>query len=240
MIFNAYAHEVFNARRFNVAAIGPYLSPRLRSMSPMKRLAAALAGFAVFAAAAPAFSQGKPAAASAQSADIEAAVAFSKALTANAAAALSSAKPEAEQLADFQKVLGEGLALDVIGKFMIGETRKSMTPAQVARYDAAFPAYLTKLYADQFAPIVGRPLEIVDAKSLGRDVIVRTRFSRKEGAPINVDWRVRTLKSGERKAVDIIVSGVSIMLVKREEFSAFVARQGVDALLARIERESAA
>lgn len=206
----------------------------------MKHLAAAFAGIAFIAAAAPAVAQGKPAAATAQSADIDAAVAFSKTLTANATAALTSAKPKAEQLADFQKVLGAGLALDVIGKFMIGETRKTMTPAQIARYDAAFPPYLTKLYADQFAPIVGRPLEVVDAKALGRDVIVRTRFSRKGGPPINVDWRVRTLKSGERKAVDIIVSGVSIMLVKREEFSAFIGRQGVDALLARIEKEGAA
>jgi ABC-type transporter MlaC component len=207
----------------------------------MKRLAAAFAVIALFAGAAPAVAQGSaPAGAAAQGADVEAAVAFAKALTADATTALTSSKPKAEQLADFQKVLGDGLALDVIGKFMIGETRKSMSEAQIARYDAAFPPYLTKLYADQFAEIVGRPLEVVDAKALGRDVIVRTKFNRKDGAPINVDWRVRTLKSGERKAVDIIVSGVSIMLVKREEFSAFIAQKGVDALLARIEKEGQA
>lgn len=206
----------------------------------MKRLTAALAGFALFALAAPAAAQGTAPAATAPSADIEAAVAFAKDLTGKATAALTSEKPKAEQLTDFQKVLGDGLALDVIGKFMIGETRKTMTPEQLARYDAAFPPYLTKLYADQFAQIVGRPLEVADAKALGRDVIVRTRFNRKDGAPINVDWRVRALKSGERKAVDIIVSGVSIMLVKREEFSAFVAQSGVDALIARIEKEGKA
>ncbi len=206
----------------------------------MNRLAVALAGLAIFVIAVPASGQGTPPAATAPSADVEAAVAFAKDLTGKATAALTSEKPKSEQLAEFQKVLGDGLALDVIGKFMIGETRKSMTPEQLARYDAAFPPYLTKLYADQFAQIVGRPLEVVDAKTLGRDVIVRTRFNRKDGAPINVDWRVRALKSGERKAVDIIVSGVSIMLVKREEFSAFVAQSGVDALIARIEKEGAA
>ncbi len=203
----------------------------------MNRLAAALAAIALVAVPAPVLAQAGTPAATTAAPDIDAAVAFAKQLTANATTALTSSKPKAEQLADFQLVLGEGLALDVIGKFMIGETRKTMTPAQLARYDAAFPPYLTKLYADQFAPIVGRPLEVVDAKALGRDVIVRTRFNRKEGAPINVDWRVRTLKDGERKAVDIIVSGVSIMLVKREEFSAFIAQNGVDALLDRIEKQ---
>lgn len=172
---------------------------------------------------------------------VDEAIAFARGLTADATAALTSSKPAAEQLAAFEAVLAEGLALDVIGKFMIGDIRKSMSAEQIARYDAAFPPYLTRLYADQFAEIVGRPLEVIDAKALGaRDVVVRTRFNRKEGAPINVDWRVRKLKTGEHRAIDIIVSGVSIMLVKREEFSAFIAQNSVDALIARIEKEGAA
>jgi phospholipid transport system substrate-binding protein len=171
-------------------------------------------------------------------ASIDEAIAFAKDLTGKATEALTSPKPEAEQLADFQAVLGEGLALDVIGKFMIGDIRKTMSEDQIARYDAAFPPYLTRLYADQFADIVGRPLTVIDAKALGaRDVIVRTQFTRSDGPPINVDWRVRKLRSGDQKAIDIIVSGVSIMLVKREEFSAFIAQNNIDALIVRIEAE---
>ncbi|MFN0025373.1 MAG: phospholipid-binding protein MlaC [Parvularculaceae bacterium] len=207
----------------------------------MKRFVIAIAAFGLLAAGAPvALAQAASSGATAPSANIDAAIAFARDLTAKATTALTSKKSDAEQLSDFQKVLGEGLALDVIGKFMLGEHRKAMTAEQVARYDSAFPPYLTKLYAGQFAEIVGRPLEVVDAKALGRDVIVRTQFNRKDGAPINVDWRVRTLKSGERKAVDIIVSGVSIMLVKREEFSAFIAQNNADALIARIEKAGAA
>jgi phospholipid transport system substrate-binding protein len=124
---------------------------------------------------------------------------------------------------------------------MIGDIRKSMSEAQLQRYDAAFPPYLTRLYADQFADIVGRPLKVIETKALGaRDVIVRTQFTRSEGGPINVDWRVRKLRTGEQKAIDIIVGGVSIMLVKREEFSAFIAQNSIDALIARIEKEGKA
>lgn len=172
---------------------------------------------------------------------IDAATAFAKDLTSKATAALTSTKSESEQLAEFQRVLAEGLALDVIGKFMIGDIRKSMNDAQISRYDAAFPGYLTRLYADQFADIVGRPLTVIDAKALGaRDVIVRTQFTRSDGPPINVDWRIRKLRTGEQKAIDIIVGGVSIMLVKREEFSAYVSQNSIDALIERIEREAAA
>lgn len=205
-----------------------------------KFLVATVASFAAIAAAPLAANAAEPAADEA-GASIDDAVAFAKGLTDKATAALTSTKSEAEQLTDFQAVLAEGLALDVIGKFMIGDIRKSMSEAQIARYDAAFPPYLTRLYADQFADIVGRPLTVIDAKALGaRDVIVRTQFTRKEGAPINVDWRVRKLRSGEQKAIDIIVGGVSIMLVKREEFSAYISQNNIDALIARIEKEGKA
>jgi ABC-type transporter MlaC component len=160
-------------------------------------------------------------------------------MTERATAALTDPEAsEAEKLAAFQKVLAESLALEVIGKFMLGETRKTMSEAQIARYDALFPDYITLLYADQFAGIVGRPLEVLEAKALGaRDVIVRSQFKRSSGSPIMVDWRVRRLKDDSQKMIDIIVSGVSIMLVKREEFSSFISQNGVDALLDRLEKE---
>ncbi|MGE0409539.1 MAG: phospholipid-binding protein MlaC [Amphiplicatus sp.] len=201
------------------------------------------AGFVVLAGlAAPALAAEKaaPAAAAEASPEVSQAIAFAKKMTQEATTALTSTgTSEAQKLAAFQKVLAEGLALDVIGKFMLGENRKHMSETQIARYDAIFPDYITRLYADQFADIVGKPLEVREAKAIGaKDVIVRTQFPREDGAPIPVDWRVRSLKDGSQKMIDIIVSGISIMLVKREEFSSFIAKSGVDALLARLENEA--
>ena len=211
-------------------------------MSRVRIFAALIAA----ASAAPAAAESNPApeaqAEAEETAKVDAAVAFAEAMTADATAALTNeAADEFARLENFRTVLADGMALDVIGKFMIGETRKAMTQAQLARYETVFPNYITRQYAEQFEEIVGKPLKVVEAKAIGaRDVIVRTEFERKEGAPIMVDWRVRELRSGERKAIDIIVSGVSIMLVKREEFSSFIAANGVDALLDRLEQETAA
>ena len=213
-------------------------------MSRVRIFAALIAA----ASTAPALAQNtdaeKPAAETAaydESVRIDGAVAFAKTMTADATEALTDATvDDMDRLQNFRAVLADGMALDVIGRFMIGETRKSMSEAQLARYEEIFPPYITRQYAEQFEEIVGKPLEVVDAKPVGaRDVIVRTQFERVEGAPIMVDWRVRKLRSGEHKAIDIIVSGVSIMLVKREEFSSFIAANGVDALLERLEQETA-
>lgn len=205
-------------------------------MSRVRIFAALIAA----ASASPALAQGAEPAAEVEISAVDEAVDFAKALTSSATTALTAPDAsDAVKLENFRLVLADGLALDVIGKFMLGDARKSMSDAQTARYEAIFPLYITKLYAEQFEEIVGKPLEVLEAKPLGaRDVIVRTSFDRKDGSPIMVDWRVRKLRSGEQKAIDIIVSGVSIMLVKREEFSAFIAVNGVDALLDRIEGEA--
>lgn len=210
-------------------------------MSRVRILAALLATSPI----APAMAQTDPvreAVAQAEISKIDGAVAFAETLTADATEALTDEDAsEAERLTAFQAVLADGLALETIGRFMLGESRSTLSEAQTERYNAIFPDYITKLYAEQFDEIVGKPLKVKDAREIGRkDVIVRTQFDRDGGSPILVDWRVRELNSGERKAIDIIVSGVSIMLVKREEFSSFIAANGVDALLDRLEQEAGA
>ena len=208
----------------------------------MSRVRIFAALIAAASATAPVLAQDAEPAAESQSGNVDGAIDFAKALTDGATTALMNADAsDAQRLEDFRLVLGDGLALETIGRFMLGESRKTMTDAQTTRYEAIFSPYITKLYAEQFEEIVGKPLEVVDAKAIGsRDVIVRTQFERKDDAPIMVDWRVRKLQSGEHKAIDIIVSGVSIMLVKREEFSAFIAMNGIDALLDRLEQEAVA
>ncbi len=208
----------------------------------MSRVRIFAALIAAASATAPVIAQDADPVAETQNSNVDAAIAFAKSLTDNATAALMNADADdAERLENFRVILADGLALETIGKFMLGESRKTMTDEQTTRYEAIFSPYITKLYAEQFEEIVGKPLEVVDAKAIGsRDVIVRTQFERKDAAPIMVDWRVRKLQSGDHKAIDIIVSGVSIMLVKREEFSAFIAINGVDALLDRLEQEALA
>jgi phospholipid transport system substrate-binding protein len=216
----------------------------MKSLVPSALASSALA---LLVALQPAFAQGSaktpaPAAAATKPAasQTEEASQFARKMLGDATAALTKAgTTDAQKIAAFQDVLKKSLALDTVGKFMLGDARKTMTAAQIARYDAVFPQYITRQYAEQFKDLVGRPMEVTEAKVLNaKDSIVRAKIKRKDGTSVNVDWRVRKLKDGSLKMIDIIVQGVSIMLVKREEFAAFIKANGVDALLARLEKEA--
>ena len=52
--------------------------------------------------------------------------------------------------------------------------------------------------------------------------------------PLRLDWRVRQTGRG-LKVIDIAAEGVSMLTTKRSEFTSLVAREGVDALIGRLE-----
>ena len=52
--------------------------------------------------------------------------------------------------------------------------------------------------------------------------------------PLRVDWRVRETDYG-LKVIDVAAEGVSMLTTKRSEFASVVAREGVDALIGKLE-----
>ncbi len=173
--------------------------------------------------------------------DVTGARALSQGLFAEVARIMNdpeTSRPEKYDL--FYEALDAGASLDGIGRLVLGGARRSMTPEQEERYAAAFPRYLSRQYADEFANVSETPLEILQARAVSkRDVIVRSNVVRHDGSKASVDWRVRRLRSGDQKLIDIIVSGVSLVILRRDEFSSFIDANGVEALIQKLEEEAA-
>ncbi len=141
----------------------------------------------------------------------------------------------------FRTLLSEGLAVDFIGRLMLGSHRKTATDEQLRQYREVFPDYITRLYASQLAKLAKVRMQIVETEPINtRDVRVRTNLFRDNGGPITVDWRVRRRKTDSFQIIDIFFEGVSIVLTKRDEFNALVRNRGFDALLAELQLRTSA
>lgn len=136
----------------------------------------------------------------------------------------------------FRGILSEGLAVDFIGRLMLGSHRRTATEEQLRRYEQVFPDYITRLYASQLAKLAKVRMQVVETEPINdRDVRVRTNLFRENGDPIVVDWRVRRRREDQFQIIDIFFEGVSIVLTKRDEFNALVRKRGFDALLAELQ-----
>lgn len=131
----------------------------------------------------------------------------------------------------FRRLLAEGFALDLIGRFAMGRHWRRATPVQRSDYTSLFSVYILKTYSKRLGGYAGETLAVTGTRPAGkRDVLVQTKISRPSGPPLVAGWRVRTI-NGAPKIVDIMVEGISMALTQRQEFASVISQRGVDGLI---------
>lgn len=148
----------------------------------------------------------------------------------------ASDSDDARRLQQMADLMFEVADLSLIARLVLGRHWRSATEAQRAAYLDAFRVYALDSLAYRFARLGGG----VSFKLLGRcvaedrDARVGTEVklpTRPE--PVRIDWRTREADGGYR-LVDVAIEGVSLVVSNRSEFDSVVSREGLDALIARI------
>ena len=81
--------------------------------------------------------------------------------------------------------------------------------------------------------------QLIGSEEAGkRDAIVHTEITTPQAKALGVDWRFRD-RDDQLALIDVLIDGVSLLITKRNEFSAIIEQQSIDALLAEMERVGA-
>ncbi|MCG8544351.1 MAG: ABC transporter substrate-binding protein [Alphaproteobacteria bacterium] len=142
-----------------------------------------------------------------------------------------------------RELLREGFAVDRIGRFVLGKYRRTAPPEKVEEFVDVFEDYIVALYASQFTRYGGEKFEVqkVVNTSRAKDSMVVTKILPADGQePLRVDFQVRNLGDAY-KIMDVRIEGVSMVLAQRDEFSAYIAKNGgsVDALISALRQRIA-
>ena len=154
----------------------------------------------------------------------------------------SSSSMEAREK-KLRELLREGFAVDRIGRFVLGKYRRTATPEKVQEFVDVFEDYIVSLYASQFTRYGGEKFEVqkVVNSSRAKDSMVVTKILPTDGQePLRVDFQVRNLGDAY-KIMDVRIEGVSMVLAQRDEFTAFIAKNGgdVDSLISALRQRIA-
>lgn len=134
-------------------------------------------------------------------------------------------------LAQFRDLVREGFDLELIGRFALGNSWRSATPAQQQEYQRLFATYVLDSYSRRLGAYKDESFKVTGAGPYGSsDALIQTEIDRPDGAPITAGWRVRDI-DGHMKIIDVIVEGVSMALTQRQEFASVVQRSGLDGLI---------
>jgi phospholipid transport system substrate-binding protein len=96
----------------------------------------------------------------------------------------------------------------------------------------AFSRFSIATYASRFAAYDGEEFAVTGEKTAGKDVIVETSLTPKDGEAVTLNYLMRADAKGQFRIVDVFMNGmISELATRRSEFSSITRREGVPALV---------
>ena len=161
----------------------------------------------------------------------QAARAVTETLVHDAHAAMAAADlDETTRFARLTGVVARAFAFDIWERFLVGD--RGLTPAQLDEFRSLLPGFLARLYADRFGKGLDAEPEVSGTRSVRRDVMVAAAIPRANGKSLPVEYRVREFAGRGPLVIDIMVGGISFLVLKRDEFKGLIDSRGIDGLLA--------
>jgi len=97
---------------------------------------------------------------------------------------------------------------------------------------------VTESYADRFGSYAGQTLRVTGEQPAAAGVMVRSQIVKANGEPVNVDYMMR--RNGNSWLIsDIYLDGaISEVATRRSEFAAILKNEGIDGLIAALNRKA--
>jgi phospholipid transport system substrate-binding protein len=123
-------------------------------------------------------------------------------------------------------------------RLSVGTSWASSTDAQRKQMTESFGRYISAIYADRFDSYAGQKLEVTGEQPAPSGVMLKSQIIKATGEPVKVDYMMR--RNGEGWQIsDIYLDGViSEVATRRSEFAAILKKDGINGLIAALNRKA--
>lgn len=130
---------------------------------------------------------------------------------------------------------------DYASLLVLGRHAREATPAQRVAFAHAFYDALTHRYAEGLVAYTRGAVKVLPSQGPldQRRTIVRTQVLLSSGKSLSVDYAFRKTASGDWKAYDVIIEGISYITNYRNQVDAEIQKEGIDGLIKRLQSEGA-
>ena len=125
-----------------------------------------------------------------------------------------------------------------MARLSIGPSWATMSESQRQQVTDGFGRYISAIYADRFDSYSGQKLQVTDEQPAAAGVIVHSQIVKANGEPVRVDYLMR--KNGDSWLIaDVYLDGaISEVATRRSEFAAILRNEGIDGLIAALNRKA--
>ena len=125
-----------------------------------------------------------------------------------------------------------------MARLSVGSSWATLTEAQRQQVTESLGRYISAIYADRFDSYAGQRLQVTGEQPAAAGVMVKSQIIKANGEPVKVDYMMR--RNGEGWLIsDIYLDGaISEVATRRSEFAAILRTDGVDGLVAALNRKA--
>jgi phospholipid transport system substrate-binding protein len=125
-----------------------------------------------------------------------------------------------------------------MARLSVGPSWSGLSEAERREVTESYGRYISAIYADRFDSYNGQKLEVTGEQPAPFGLLVKSRIIKNNGEPVEVDYVMRQ-DGGSWLIADIYLdSAVSEVATRRSEFAAILKAQGVDGLIAALNRKA--
>jgi len=123
-------------------------------------------------------------------------------------------------------------------RLAVGPSWASLTEALRKRATESFGRYISAIYADRFDGYAGEKFEVTGEQPASAGVIVKSQIVKANGEPVKIDYLMH--RSDDSWLIsDIYLDGaISEVATRRSEFAAILKTEGIDGLIAALNRKA--
>ena len=129
--------------------------------------------------------------------------------------------------------------IDYASILVLGQHAREATPEQRERFAKAFYNSITHRYAEGLLNYTRGKVKVLPFTGDldNKRSVVRTQVVLDDGKTVSVDYAFRKSKTGDWKAYDVIIEGISYVTNYRNQVDAEIRKDGVDKLISSLETQ---
>ena len=125
-----------------------------------------------------------------------------------------------------------------MARLSVGPSWGGLNEAQRQQVSESFGRYISATYADRFDSYDGQKLEVTGERPAPSGVIVTSQIIKANGEPVKVDYMMHRNGDGWLISDIYLDSAISEVATGRSEFSAILKTDGIDGLIAALNRKA--
>jgi phospholipid transport system substrate-binding protein len=145
---------------------------------------------------------------------------------------------ESGRFAQLAPVIRSSFDVASMARLSVGPSWTGLSEAQRQEVTESYGRYISAIYADRFDSYDGQKLEVTGEQSAAFGLLVKSRIIKSNGEPVEVDYVMRQIGESWLIADIYLDSVISEVATRRSEFAAILKNQGIDGLIAALNRKA--